>query len=512
MFGKKTKSGYKHVLVFVKPKFSRDKGIIRLCRNDPENRFKLKTVSSIDDYLNNEQYEYTQKSKKRNNDKIKRNDKKCRYPRNNEKSLIYHGIIPIMYLSEWKTSNEDYKKFFSQSLCRGFPRLQIISHKGNLANLLNKFYQKKCHEKLIKNELFYPRTYVVPSDNHKFFIENQSFCNPTNFAENYDNNNIKFIIKPQGKSKGHGISLVTKKSDIDFEEFVIIQKYINNPLLINNHKFDLRLYVFIASINPLQIYIYDKGLVRFATAEYSKNIHTDSNDSNDSNDSEDINNNNKENNHNVNKNKKKDREINNQEILCSHLTNFTLNKKHENYKNKNKEIKWSLEQFWVELEEREKELELKKLEIKEECEDKENESKENNFDDDNKMRGYLKEYILNQVYDIIGNVFKIGYTKLNEGFSYQFTNNNKNHGRCFDILGMDVLIDTNYKCWLMEFNRYPSLKCEHQIDKNIKYDLCNDLFKMLKPRIICNHNENIMYHHKMPIILDPTNTNWKRIM
>ena len=109
-------------------------------------------------------------------------------------------------------------------------------------------------------------------------------------------------------------------------------------------------------------------------------------------------------------------------------------------------------------------------------------------------------------------MFKIGYEKLNEGFSYQFSNNNKNHGRCFDILGMDVLIDKNYKCWLMEFNRYPSLRCEHQIDKNIKYDLCNDLFKMLKPRIICNHSENIMYHHKMPIILNPKDTNWRRVI
>eukprot|EP01084_Bolivina_argentea_P096933 174242_1 len=112
---------HQHVLVFAKPKFSRDKGIIRLCKHDPQHRFKLKTIGSVDHYINTEQYEIHSSDK---NDKNNKNNK-----------AIFHGVIPIMYLSEWKTSDNEYKKLFSQSLCRGFPRLQIISHKGNLANL-----------------------------------------------------------------------------------------------------------------------------------------------------------------------------------------------------------------------------------------------------------------------------------------------------------------------------------------------------------------------------------------
>jgi len=42
-------------------------------------------------------------------------------------------------------------------------------------------------------------------------------------------------------------------------------------MLINNKKFDLRVYVCITSINPLRIYIYKEGLVRLATEEYSNN-------------------------------------------------------------------------------------------------------------------------------------------------------------------------------------------------------------------------------------------------
>jgi len=52
---------------------------------------------------------------------------------------------------------------------------------------------------------------------------------------------------------------------------MIVSNYIDNPLLINKKKFDLRIYVAITSINPLRIYVYQEGLVRFATEEYSNN-------------------------------------------------------------------------------------------------------------------------------------------------------------------------------------------------------------------------------------------------
>ena len=49
----------------------------------------------------------------------------------------------------------------------------------------------------------------------------------------------------------------------------IVSEYIDNPLLLDGYKFDLRIYVALTSVNPLRIYIYEEGLVRFATVKYS---------------------------------------------------------------------------------------------------------------------------------------------------------------------------------------------------------------------------------------------------
>lgn len=40
------------------------------------------------------------------------------------------------------------------------------------------------------------------------------------------------------------------------------------PYLIDNLKFDLRIYILLAGCDPLRIYLYKEGLGRFATVPY----------------------------------------------------------------------------------------------------------------------------------------------------------------------------------------------------------------------------------------------------
>lgn len=45
-----------------------------------------------------------------------------------------------------------------------------------------------------------------------------------------------------------------------------------NTLLVNNFKYDLRIYVLVPSINPLIIYMYDEGLTRLSSVEYNFDV------------------------------------------------------------------------------------------------------------------------------------------------------------------------------------------------------------------------------------------------
>ena len=54
------------------------------------------------------------------------------------------------------------------------------------------------------------------------------------------------------------------------EEEFILQEYIDNPLLIDHKKFDLRIYLTIVGVEPMVGYIGREGMVRICTEAYEK--------------------------------------------------------------------------------------------------------------------------------------------------------------------------------------------------------------------------------------------------
>ena len=50
---------------------------------------------------------------------------------------------------------------------------------------------------------------------------------------------------------------------------------------------------------------------------------------------------------------------------------------------------------------------------------------------------------------------------------------------CFDLLGYDILIDEDFKPWLIEVNMSPSMSIESDMDHKIKAPLMADLFTLL---------------------------------
>jgi len=168
--------------------------------------------------------------------------------------------------------------------------------------------------KLFESEYdFYPRTWFLPDQLSEF----KSDCKYIHEKQSKNNKALTtFIVKPNDGSQGDGIYLI--KSPDEYLKFNsngnlcgnasssakqrnsskgdIVQEYIYNPFLIDGLKCDLRIYVVVISLKPLEIYICDEGLVRFATINYQ---YPDDNNLNQT---------------------------------FMHLTNYSLNKKNQLYK------------------------------------------------------------------------------------------------------------------------------------------------------------------------------------
>jgi len=108
---------------------------------------------------------------------------------------------------------------------------------------------------------FYPHTWLLPQDLRQLKKD-------WNYIIKNKDPNIVLIVKPEASSQGKGIYLTRDVDEIALEEHVVVQLYLNKPLLMDKLKFDLRLYVLVLGINPLRIYLSKEGLARLSTKHY----------------------------------------------------------------------------------------------------------------------------------------------------------------------------------------------------------------------------------------------------
>ncbi|KAF5898364.1 tubulin polyglutamylase TTLL11 isoform X1 [Clarias magur] len=116
---------------------------------------------------------------------------------------------------------------------------------------------------------FYPRSWILPD-------EFQLFSNQIRVLKDSDSSlKPTFIVKPDSGSQGDGIYLIRDPADLravpgSQVKQAVVQEYIHKPLLIDKLKFDIRLYVLVRSLDPLEIYIAKEGLSRFCTEPYQE--------------------------------------------------------------------------------------------------------------------------------------------------------------------------------------------------------------------------------------------------
>ncbi|XP_073455628.1 tubulin polyglutamylase TTLL11 isoform X2 [Aquarana catesbeiana] len=163
----------------------------------------------------------------------------------------------------------------SNNICSGqvnkFPGMAEMVRKINLSRAV------RTMQELFPEEYdFYPQSWILPEEYPMFTAQ-------VRMAKESDPSwKPTFIVKPDGGCQGDGIYLIKDPSEVRIMASVqnrpaVVQEYISKPLLMDKLKFDMRLYVVLRSLEPLEIYIAKDGLSRFCTEPYQapnhKNLH-----------------------------------------------------------------------------------------------------------------------------------------------------------------------------------------------------------------------------------------------
>jgi tubulin polyglutamylase TTLL2 len=328
-----------------------------------------------------------------------------------------------------------------------FLQTRVITSKGHLQYCL-KLAAMKFGVDIFD---FFPRSWILTQQSNRVILP---------YEEKRSKELIEkpiWIGKPSNKSRGRGIKItqtleelaeyVEEKEEeqinLDSMEaaqlvdprkklpyLLVVQEYIKNPLLINGYKFDMRLYVLVPSFNPLKVFLYTDGLVRFCTKPYSM---------------EDF-----------------DR--------LRHLTNASIQ---DTVKEEGSE--------GLSDEERDAFVESVSSVIK--PIGKGDFSKRD-------LRTFLSYMKHNQGHDIqqiwtkIQNVILLTLLSIFTKEKVQVTQN------CFELLGFDILITEDLGIKLVEVNLGPSLSIGSEVDAYVKQPLCEDMLEIIDELVMKNPDLN----------------------
>ncbi|XP_060080491.1 tubulin monoglutamylase TTLL4-like [Ylistrum balloti] len=299
-----------------------------------------------------------------------------------------------------------------------FPGSFQIGRKDRLWRNLSKM-QLHCGK---KEYGFFPQTFVLPYDNKLL-----------KRAWEDGGNKQKWIIKPPASARGIGIKVISKWNQIPRKRAVIVQRYLGRPYLINDSKFDMRIYVYVSSYDPLRVYVFEDGLARFASCKYSSSM----------------------------------KNLNNKFM---HLTNYSINKKNDDYQANGDEKlcqghKWGLKALWNYM----------------------------------KRQGVNTAAIWENIKDLVIKTIVCADSPINS----MIKANVRSRYCIHELFGFDILLDENLKPWILEVNISPSLHSNSQLDINIKGQMIRDLFNIAGFRI--PEKNDVVVHTNQPTTSDFSN-------
>lgn len=165
---------------------------------------------------------------------------------NNDKSAVMVWYDTIKDMDYWST-------LAPYQIVNRIPNINILCRKTSCIRLLH-----NMNSILPSIYSFLPVSYILPLQSKEFSDEVQKHTK-------------KFIIKPDDGALGKGITIIKPEDNyVPSRKLLVAQEYVES-FLINETKFDCRVYALIASITPLRIYIYRNGVARFCSEKNGNN-------------------------------------------------------------------------------------------------------------------------------------------------------------------------------------------------------------------------------------------------
>ena len=169
-----------------------------------------------------------------------------------------------------KEYSAKYRTLDNDQLLNHIPGERSMTNKGHLTWNLKKYANQQPPDAPSPDD-FYPESYCLyrTDDCDAFFAQLPARDNPDNL----------WILKPTYLSSGKGIRIVwqfdelkqqyqTAQFPYGKDDKYIIQKYIKNPLLLNGHKSEIRIYWLIASLSPLLVFLYKEGTTKLTAQPF----------------------------------------------------------------------------------------------------------------------------------------------------------------------------------------------------------------------------------------------------
>ncbi len=243
---------------------------------------------------------------------------------------------------------------------------------------------------------FFPHVYAMPQD--YFDLQEAAARDPGKL----------WIQKPKGLSRGRGIQVLDDAAVAPKGDEWMVQEYLHRPHLYDGHKYVLRCYVVLRSVDPLRVYWYNEGFAKLASEKYSTDPASLKN-------------------------------------LFVHLTNPDVNEDNEEASAPVVFISFANYRKWL------------------------------------RDQGHDDVRIFQQLEDLI----VLTMMSVRERMRWRMETLNVHADGCYELFGLDCMLDADLKPWILECNLSPSLDVcalpEHGgIDEGrIKRQLVFDLVKMI---------------------------------